>query len=131
MTGAMKLNSYFQIKNSCVNVKSMHDVLHQQVCATWNQYNFNVDKLRTYVTFNQKYGIEHYYVKIVTNRQHRTVLSQFRCGLLLKVKTRRFQDISVEYRLCTMCEDNVIETESYVFLYCYKYNQLRYHFLVT
>ncbi len=37
--------------NSCVNVKLMHDVLHQRECTTWNQDIFNVDKLRTYVTF--------------------------------------------------------------------------------
>ncbi len=106
---------------SCVNVELMHDVLSQWVCNTWNQDIVNVDKLRTYVTFKQEYGTE-YYVKVVTNRQHRAALSQFRCGVLhLKVKTGRFQDIPVEYRVCTMCEVNVIETESHYLLYCSKY----------
>ncbi len=82
--------------NSCVNVKLMH----QCVCTTLNQDIFNVDKLRTYVTFKQEYGNE-CYVKIVTNRQHRAALSQFRCGVLpLKVETNKFQDIPIEYRLC-------------------------------
>ncbi len=55
--------------NSCVNVKLMHVVLHQQVSTTWNQDIFNVKKLSTYVTFNkQEYGTQHY-VKVVTNRQ--------------------------------------------------------------
>ncbi len=77
------------------------------------------------VTFKQEYGTEHY-VQVVTNRQHRAALSQFRCGVLpLKVETVRFQDIPVEDRVCTMCEENVIETESHVLLYCSKYNQLR------
>ncbi len=63
----------------------MYDVLHQQVCTTRNQDICNVDKLRTYVTFKQEYGTEHY-VNVVTNRQHRAALSQFRCGVLaLKV----------------------------------------------
>ncbi len=86
---------------------------------------FNVDKLRTYVTFKQEYGTEQC-VKVVTNRQHRAALSQFRCDVLpLKVETGRFQGIPIEYRLCTMCEENVIQTESDFLLYCSKYNQLR------
>ncbi len=67
--------------NSCVNVKLMHVGLHQQVSTTWNQDIFNVKKLSTYVTFKQEYGTEHY-VKVVTNMQHRTALSQFRYGVL-------------------------------------------------
>ncbi len=55
--------------NSCVNVKLVHDVLHQQVCTTWNHDIVNMDKLTTYVTFKQDYGTEHY-VKVVTNRHH-------------------------------------------------------------
>ncbi len=73
--------------NSCLNVKLIDDVLHQWVCTSWNQNIFNVDKLRTYVTFKEEHGTEHY-VKVVTNRQHRAALSQFRCGVLsLKVDT--------------------------------------------
>ncbi len=68
-------------------------------------------------------------MKVVTNRIHRTILSQFRCGvLLLKVETWRFQAIPVEYRLCNMCEKNDIETDSHLLLYCSKNNQLRYQF---
>ncbi len=48
--------------------------------------------------------------------------SPFKCG------ATKFQDIPVEYRLCTMCEENVIETEFPFLLYCNKYNQFRYPF---
>ncbi len=65
--------------NSCVTVKVMHDVLHQQICASWNQDIYNVDKLRTYLTLKQEYGTEHY-LKVVTNRQHTAALSRFKCG---------------------------------------------------
>ncbi len=62
-----------------------------------------------------------------SNRQHRAASFQFRCGVLpLKVEAGRFQDIPAEYILCTMCEENAIETESHFLLYCSKYNQLRY-----
>ncbi len=77
------------------------------------------------------YGTEHY-IKVVINWQHKAALPQSRCGVLsLKVETGRFQDIPVEYRLCTMCEENAIETESHFLLYCSKYNQLRYQFVST
>ncbi len=98
--------------NSCVNVKLMHDhdAFHQWVCSTWNQDIFYVDKLRTYVTFKEEYGTEHY-GKVVSNRQHIAALSQLRCCVLtLKVEIGKFQDIPVEYKLYTMCEENVIET---------------------
>ncbi len=67
-------------------------------------------------------------MKVDRLRQYRAALSQFRCCVLpLKLETVIFQDIHVEYRLCTMCEENVIETESHFLLYCSKYNQLRYN----
>ncbi len=47
------------------------------------------------------------------------------------VETGRFQDIPVEYRLCIICEENVIETESHFMLYYCKYNQLRYQFFTN
>ncbi len=104
-----------------IYVKLMHDVLQQCVCTTWNQDIFNMDMLPLSKT--------EYYVKVVTNRQNREALSQYRCGVLpLKVETGIFQDIPVEYSLCTMCEENVIETKSHILLYCTKYNQLRYQF---
>ena len=47
----------------------------------------------------------------------------------LKIETGRFQNIPIEYRICTMCDQNVIETESNFLLCCSKYNQLRYDFM--
>ncbi len=47
------------------------------------------------------------------------------------METGIFQDIPVEYSLCTMCEENVIETESHFLLNCSKYNNLRYHFFTN
>ncbi len=92
----------------------MHGILYQQVSTTCYQDIFNVDK--------QEYGTEHY-VKLVTNRQLKVALSQLRCGVLcLKVEIEIFEDILVEYRLCTTFEENVIETESHVLLYYSKYN---------
>jgi hypothetical protein len=88
----------------------------------------NINKLRTYITF-KKYFCTEKYVNIVTNRQHRSILAQFRCGVLpLKVETGRFQNIPLEYRLCTLCDQDVLETESHFPLFCNSYAELRYTF---
>ncbi len=47
------------------------------------------------------------------------------------METGRFQDIPVEYRLFTMCEENIIKTESNFVLYCSKYDQLRYQYFTN
>ncbi len=66
-------------------------------------------------------------MKVVTNRQHRAALFQFRCGVLpLKVETWRFQDIPVEYRLCVK---EILLKQNTTF--CSKYNQLKYFFFTN
>ncbi len=40
-------------------------------------------------------------------------------------ETGRFQNIPREFRLCTMCNDNVIEDETHFIFYCSQYNDLR------
>ncbi len=37
----------------------------------------------------------------------------------------RFQNIPMEFRLCIMCNDNVIEDETHFIFYCDQYNDLR------
>ncbi len=51
------------------------------------------------------------YVNVVINSQHRAALSQFRCDVLPLKESGIFQDIHLENRLCTICEENAIETE--------------------
>ena len=65
-----------------VNVKLLQNILHQNYCNLWSNDIQTVNKLRTYTTFKQEYGSESY-VSNVTNRQHRSAIAQFRCGVLL------------------------------------------------
>ncbi len=89
----------------------------------------NSDKLRTYSIFKLSYDSEDY-VRIVTNRQHRSPLAQLRCGILpLKIETGRFQNIPLEYRLCILCNQEVIESQSHFLLHCDRYRSLRQEFL--
>ena len=116
--------------NSPIDLKIMADSLHEKTSNTWCQEIFDVPKLRTYVCFKSNYCTENY-VTNVTNRQHRSVLAQFRCGILpLKVETGRYQNIPLEYRLCIVCRENEIETESHFLLHCEKYKEIRDNFLM-
>ena len=85
----------------------------------------NTAKLRTYITFKEEYKTESF-VELVHNRQHRSAIAQFRCGVLpLKVETGRYMNIPPEFRLCTFCANNSPETEIHFLLYCNKYDALR------
>ncbi len=66
------------------------------------------------------------YVCSIYNCGHREILAKFRSGILpLSIESRNFQNIPREFRLCTICNDNVIEDETHLIFYCNQYNDLR------
>ncbi len=61
----------------------------------------------------------------VYNHRHRAILAKFISGIfLLSVETGHFQNIAREFRLCTICNDNVIENETHFIFYCNQCNDL-------
>ena len=63
----------------------------------------------------------------ILSKRHRSVLAQFRCGILpFKIEIGRFDIILVELRLCEMCDLNSIEDETHFFLYCSLYFSFRF-----
>ncbi len=78
-------------------------------CEQWPNQIQNVSKLSTYIKFKCCYGKDPY-ACTVYNRGHRAILAKFRSGILpLSIETGRFQNIPREFKLCTMCNDNVIQ----------------------
>ena len=74
---------------------------HQQ---EWNEKRHTVSTLRIYVTFKSNYQTETY-LKLNICKAKRYHLAQFRCAVLsLKIETGRFLGLSVEDRLCQVCE---------------------------
>ena len=60
------------------------------------------------------------------NRGQRSLLAQFRSGILpLKIETGRYQNIPPEFRLCIMCDRDVIEDESHFMFHCQLYDNIR------
>ena len=65
----------------------------------------------------------------ILSKRHRSVLAQFRCGILpLIIEIGRFKNyIPVELRLCEMCDLNSIEDKkNHFLLYCSLYSSLRF-----
>ena len=85
--------------------------------------------MRTYVTFKNIYETEPYVYKVF-NRGHRSIIAQFRTGILpLAVETGRYNNIPIEYRLCTFCENDAVEDECHFLFKCQLYDDLREEFL--
>ena len=55
--------------------------------------------------------IEDYLFFKVPN-MHRSLLAQFRAGILpFSIEVGRYRNIRLDERLCTLCDDNVVEDE--------------------
>ena len=68
-----------------VKEKLLDTQMHQ-----WETNIVQVPKLRTYCTFKRIFSVEPYVYKVV-NRGHRSILAQFRNGILpLKIETGRY-----------------------------------------
>ena len=66
------------------------------------------------------------YIECATNGAHKSSLTNFRCGILtLNVEAGRFNAITLEFRLCLFCDDNVVEDENNSFFSSDLYNDLR------
>ena len=66
------------------------------------------------------------YVKINLKRRERSVLAQFRLGILpIRIETGRFIGEKVEDRLCRMCNQNQIENEIHFLFHYPLYNDIR------
>ncbi len=62
---------------------------------------------------------------------HRSLLSQFKCGILpLKIETGRVTQISLEFRLCILCDSNLVEDENHFLFQCHFYHTLRNQFFL-
>ena len=81
-------------------------------------------KLRTYVEMKECFKTEEY-VKYINNRKERSIMAQFRCGILpLEIETGRYRNIVAEERFCFYC-NNVVESEAHFALICPLYNEAR------
>ena len=82
------------------------------------------NKLRTYRLFKREYWTEPY-VEEVINRQHRSTLAKFRCGVApLKIETGRYEQIPHDQKF-RLNFANKVEGELHVLTECPLYDDLR------
>ena len=114
-----------------IDIHAARDHLHSITTHQWATDIENVPKLRTYRTFKNSYETEPYVYKVF-NRAHRSILAQFRCGILpIKVETGRFTQIPQEFRLCILCDSNSVEDERHFLFECSFYEDIRNTFFHT
>ena len=92
---------------------------------SWKDKVKNKTKLRTYITFKNKFGLENY-LKVNLDRTERSLLAQLRLGILpLHIETGRFNGTPEIERKCKLCNQDTIENEMHFLLKCSKYQQER------
>ena len=127
------------VKNIMIDIEMYKQYTHQEpIClrkakeilltkeiVKWNESVINMDKLRTYQMFKWDFGVENY-VSTLLSKRHRSFLAQFRSGILpLKIETGRFQNIPIDKRICTLCNQDSIEDEIHFLLECDFYSSER------
>ncbi len=77
------------------------------------------------IYFKENYETEPFVYR-VHNRAHRSLLSQFRCGILpLNIETSWYTHIPLEFRLCILWESNLVEDENHFLFQCHFYHTLQ------
>ena len=108
-----------------VDMGLVNQKLFSYYAESWPDKVRNTPKLRTYMKFKTSYQTENY-VKINMQRNERSILAQFRCGILpLRIETGRFVGEKPEERLCRLCDNNTPEDEEHFLLDCTFYTFLR------
>ena len=122
------------VTHSCVNkhivdLKFVENAFANMNQAEWSDKMQTVSKLRTYRTFKTRYETEHY-LQVNIMKTERSHLAQFRCAVLpLKIETGRFSGLSVEDRICQVCNENAMEDELHFLFHCQIYNDIRIPFI--
>lgn len=94
----LNLNCHFDNK-TIVCMKTAESKIIEHYANIWKTDVLKISKLRTYVTFKDKFITEQY-VELNLDKHERSVLAQFRCGIFpLRIETGRYVNESPEERL--------------------------------
>jgi hypothetical protein len=120
----LNLVSHFENK-TVISLDYVKTRITQYYTDIWKTDIQKVPKLRTYVTLKDNFITEKY-VQLNLNKNERSMLSQFRCGILpLRIETGRYISETPEQRICLFCPDNKIEDEKHFLVQCPFYNNIR------
>lgn len=116
--------SYFDFIRIC-DLNEFKSKLFKYYEDEWKLKTMSLPKLRTYVTFKQNVQLEPYVTMNIT-KQERSLMAQFRCGILpLRVETGRYRNEPLPERCCVLCENRLIEDEKHFIFNCKLYENNR------
>ena len=100
-----------------IPVSVVMDKITQKEQTGWRNTIASKPKLRTSVKFKLVYQTE-LYVSSLLPKSKRSLLSQFRCGVLpLATETGRYRQIPSNERYCTFCAENAIIRRNSFFMH--------------
>jgi len=110
------------VDQNCAKLNAYALRLHSEY---WIQTVQSSPKLKTYKLFKNTFETE-IYVKLNLTKYERSMLAQFRCGILpLRIETGRYVNEPLHERICTQCDLQCIESEQLILLECSFYNSIR------
>ncbi len=146
LTNRICIWDYNLCKNSCKEVKTDFELIRCQEMFTnklacnlttvknkckdmqnveWKHLLSNKPKLRTYVKFKENICTEDY-VKQCTSRRKRSLMAQFRIGILpLHIETGRLRDKRINERVCLLCTSGEVENELHFLCVCTTYSNYK------
>ena len=113
----------FYSTNPC-DIESIQDKLHETDSTFWDIGRYKSEKLRYYNMFKFNKECEEY-IKLSTTKYQRSLLAQFRCGILpIEIELGRFRNLSLCDRICPVCSRSV-EDEIHFLCQCPLYTEIR------
>ena len=125
-------NNWFTYLNRLTNIPNPEELNHinLQQCLlefnelqtiSWNDNRYSKVKLRYYNIFKSCISPEPYVIANLSKSQ-RSAYAQFRAGILpLSIETGRFTNVSLNDRICLLCNSQLIEDEFHFLCECVKY----------
>ena len=99
--------------------------MHSHAEEKWKEWVLSKPKLRTYKIFKHKLEPETYLTSNIS-RSKRSIFAQFRSGILpLDIEIGRFRGLPENERICPLCPQRSVESETHFLLNCTHYEFLR------
>ena len=120
-----EMNSNFDMVE--IDVNNFETKIAEYFNKKWKDSLLTKPKLRTYMTYKNCLESEEY-VKHCLSRRKRSLLAQFRMGVLpIAIETGRFKNEPVENRICQLCNSNTVEDEKHLLVLVYYIMTLEKH----
>ncbi len=121
--------NYQRVKQVDLDTAKKH--IFERSKVKWSEEVGNYAKLDLLKQIKPHFGTENY-LTINTDRYDKSLLSQFRYGILpIEIETGRYKGLERAEQLCTLCNTGAIEDQLHFAFYCPVYQEIRHEFVNT